>query len=330
MATTEYGDISQRTANYAAKKMLEHARPILVLSKFGQMKPVPKNKADNVKFRRPVPFPISVTPLVEGVTPTSHKTAYEDVSATLQQYGDLAEITDKVHDMNEDPVLNDMIMLSGEQAAETIELITWGILKAGTNKFYANGSDRTAVNTAFSLTKQHAVIRALKAARGRPVNMMLSGSPDTNTTPIEGGYITFCHTDCEHDIRAINGFTPVAQYGSRKPLCAEELGSIQDNRFITSPVLESYPDGGGDKGSMKSTSGTKADVYPMVTIAKEAYGLVPLGGPGAIKPMVLNPGTPSKSDPLGQRGYVAWKTWFTAAVLNESWLAVTEVAVTAL
>ncbi len=34
-ALTNYGNISQRTAAYAAKQMLEHAQPILVLSKFG-------------------------------------------------------------------------------------------------------------------------------------------------------------------------------------------------------------------------------------------------------------------------------------------------------
>ena len=59
MATTTYGDISQRTAAYAAVEMLSHAEPILVLSKFGQSKPLPKNKADNVKFRRPIPFAVA-------------------------------------------------------------------------------------------------------------------------------------------------------------------------------------------------------------------------------------------------------------------------------
>jgi len=48
MATTTYGSISQRTAAWAATEMLQHAEPILVLSKFGQSKPLPKNKADTV------------------------------------------------------------------------------------------------------------------------------------------------------------------------------------------------------------------------------------------------------------------------------------------
>ena len=125
MAATTYGDISQRTANWAAKEMLKHAEPVLVLSKFGQIKPIPANKAQSVKFRRPVPFATATTPLVEGVTPVSHKITYEDVQVSLQQYGDIVEITDVIDDLAEDPVLSDVTMLAGEQAANTQEELLW-------------------------------------------------------------------------------------------------------------------------------------------------------------------------------------------------------------
>lgn len=332
MATTTYGDISQRTANWAAKEMLSHAEPILVLNKFGKTYPVPANKAERAKFRRPIPFLPATTPLVEGVTPTSHKISYEDVEVVLQQYGDIYEITDKVADLAEDPVLSNMIMLAGEQAAETEEMLLWGILKAGTNKFYANGTQRTDVNTVWAITDQRAVIRSLRANRARPTTQILDGSTKTGTRPIEGGWIAFAHTDFEHDLRTVAGtaFTPVAQYGSRKPLCPEEIGSVENVRYILSPLLEPYADGGGDKGSMKSTSGVKADVYPIIYISQEYYAICPLAGKGIIKPTVLNPGVPSKSDPLGQRGYVSWKSWWAGTILNESWGACLEVAVTAL
>ena len=140
MAITTYGDISQRTAYYAAATMLAHAEPIIVLGKFGQTRPLPKNKAKHVKFRRAIPFPINLTPLVEGVTPKTHKIRFEDVPATLQQYGDVAELTDVVADTIEDPVLNEMSALSGENAAETMEMVAYNIIKAGTNKFWANGA----------------------------------------------------------------------------------------------------------------------------------------------------------------------------------------------
>ncbi len=80
---TVYGDISQRTAAYAVADMLDHAEPIFVLSKFGQTKEMPRNKADNMKFRRPIPFAVATTPLTEGVTPSAQTMQYEDVPATM-------------------------------------------------------------------------------------------------------------------------------------------------------------------------------------------------------------------------------------------------------
>jgi N4-gp56 family major capsid protein len=320
MAITTYGDISQRTAAWAAVQMLSHAEPILVLSKFGQNKTVPKNKANTVKFRRAIPFAINTTPLTEGVTPATQQIRYEDVQVTLAQYGEVTEITDVVHDLSEDPVLRDASILSGEQAAETIEMITFGVVKAGTNVIYTNGTARNTINSAISLNALRSAVRTIKNARGRQHTTMLSGSPDYNTTPIEGGYIAFGHTDLEADVRNIPGFVPVAEYGSRRALCPEELGTVENVRIILTPLLSAFADAGDTTTTMVSTSGTKADVYPLIVTGKEAYGLVPLKGEGAITPTVLNPGTPSKSDPLGQRGYVGWKTYYAAVRLNETWM----------
>lgn len=328
MATGDYGSINQRTAAWAATEMLAHAEPVVVLSKFGQSKPLPKNKADNVKFRRPVPFAAATTPLTEGVTPTAKAMAYEDVSVSIAQYGDLYQITDKVADMAEDPVLKDAAMLCGEQAGETLELITYGVLKGGTNVFYNNGSARNAVNTAVTLNKIRAVVRGLMAQKAKRLTKMLSGSTSFDTKPIEAGYIAFGHTDLEADLRNVTGFTPVANYGSRQPLCPEEVGSVESVRFILSPTLAPIANAGGAKGTMKSTGGTSADVYPIIFIGQDAFGVVPLKGSGAITPSVINPGTIDKSDPLGQRGFVGWKTWFAAVRLNETWIARLEVAAT--
>jgi N4-gp56 family major capsid protein len=334
MPQTSYGDISQRTAAYAAVKMLEHAEPILVLSKFGQQKPLPKNKADTIAFRRPVPFGPALTPLMEGVTPASQMMGYEDVSVKIEQYGALVQITDKIADLCEDPVINDAATLCGEQAGETLETITWGVLKGGTSVFYADGATaREEVNAPISIKKLHAAVRYLMAQRTKRITQILSSSVNFDTHPVEAAYVAFGHTDMEHDIRALPGFLPVAAYGSRKPLCPEELGSVESIRFILSPLLSPWEGEGSedfaDEG-MKSIGGTSADVYPLVIIGQNAFGLVPLKGQNAIEPSVIDPSTKTKDDPLGQRGYVSWKTYFAALRLSETCLARIECAVTAL
>jgi N4-gp56 family major capsid protein len=337
MAITSYGDISPRVGAYAVAKFLSHAGPVQVLARLGQIESVPLNKGQTVKFRRMVPYAAVTAPLVEGVTPSVKGTTVEDVTCTLQQWGDLHGLTDVIQDTHEDPLLDKMMMLSGQQAAATFEQIIYNVVKGGTAVAYANGAARTDVNTVISLNKQRGVIRTLQAAKARKFTSILSGSPNIGTTPVEAAYVAIAHTDLGPDIRNLTGFTPVAQYGSMKPLCAEEIGSVEDVRYILTPDLASWADGGGTKGSMYSTTGTSADVYPVLYFGEEAFGCTPLknqrigaGNNMVVEPTVLNPGTKTKDDPLGQRGFVGWKAWFQAVRLNETWMKRLEVAVTAL
>lgn len=330
---TAYGDISPRVGIIAEVKMLEHADPVLVLQRFGDSKPQPKNKGQTIKFRRPVPFPAATTALTEGVTPSSQKMAYEDVTVALKQYGAWTEVTDVIEDTHEDPVLQDITMLLGEQAAETFEVLTWGVISGGTNVIYANGTSRTDVNTKITLDKLRLASRSLKKQRAKKITKILAPSVNVSTKPVEAAFVVVAHTDCESDIRGLAGFKAVAEYGTRQPLCPEEIGSVEEFRFVLSPVLTSLPNAGGAKGTMVSTGGTSADVYPMVVLSQNCFGITPLkgnGGPGSIVPMVLNPNTPRGGDPLGQRGSSSWKSWFAAVRLNELWMTRIEVAVTAL
>lgn len=330
MADTTYGAISQRTAAWVSREMLKHAEPVIVLQKMGLTKPVPQNTANGVKFRRPVPFTVSATALSEGVTPTAQAMSYVDVPATLSQYGNVVTITDHVSDMAEDPVLKDASQLLGEQAAATAELIVYNTVKAGTSVSYANGASRAAVNTAITLNKVRAVTRTLKANKAKMITRILDGSPDYGTSPVEAAYIAVCHTDCEADIRGLAGFTPVAEYGSRKTVSDHEFGSVEGVRFVTSADLAPFADAGGlDGDAVKSTTGTNADVYPILFFGQDAFACVPLKGKFSMTPMVVNR-TPSDSDPLAQRGHVGYKFYFTSVILNQTWMHRLEVAVTAL
>jgi N4-gp56 family major capsid protein len=331
MAATKYGDISQRTAAYVEAKMLEHAEPIIVLEKFADAKPLPKNTADNVKFRRPIPYAVSTTQIVEGVTPVPKQMQYEDVAVTLGQYGDVVEISDKVFDLNEDPVLNDAAMLAGEQAAETKELIMWGALKGGTNVAYSGTgtpASRGDVNDTITLNLQRNAIRSLKQQRSRPITKMISPSPKFATEAVSPGWIAFCHSDVEQDLRDMDGFTPVERYGTFQPVHDLEIGKVENVRYILSPVLEAFAGAGSATANGMVTTGSNVDVYPIVIVSKNSYATVPLKGAGSMSPRVVNPDSIDKSDILGQRGYVGWKMYFAALILNDAWVQRLEVGVT--
>jgi N4-gp56 family major capsid protein len=327
MAQTAYGDISPRTAAYAEKELLKRGIPYLVLEKFGQAKALPEASTKVIKFRRYNALPNTPTTLSEGVTPAGQTLAVTDVTATLAQYGDKVTITDVILDTHEDPTLNESVALLGEQAAQMIEKMRFGVLKAGTNVLYANGAARNAVNTAISITLQRRAVRALKRQNARFITSVIRSTPSFGTENVAPGFVALIHPDCEADVRGLTGFVPAEKYGTMTPW-ENELGKVEDVRYVSSTIFEPFADAGGAKGTMLSTNGTSADVYPVLFLGRDAYGIVALKGMFALTPMVVNP-KPSDSDPLAQRGHVAWKAMQTCVILNDSWMVRGEVAATA-
>lgn len=326
MAQTQYGDISPRTAAYAQKELLKRGIPYLVLEKFGQANTVPSNSTKVTKFRRYTALPNTPVALVEGVTPAGQQLTYTDVTANLVQYGDKVTITDVIMDTHEDPVLQEATELLGEQAAQMIEKVRFGILKAGTNVMFSNGSTRSAVNTPITRALQRRAVRALKRQNARFITSVVRSTPNYGTVNVAPGYVGLVHPDCANDVRNMEGFTAAENYGSMTPW-ENELGKCEDVRYVESTIFEPWIDAGGAKGAMLSTTGTAADVYPVLFLARDAYGITALKGMFSITPMVVN-AKPSDSDPLAQRGHVGWKTMQTAQILNDAWMVRAEVAAT--
>jgi N4-gp56 family major capsid protein len=334
MANTTYGDISPRTAAFAEKKLLERAIPFLVLEKFGQSKPLPANNSKTIIFRRYSALQFTPTALVEGVTPGSLPLQKTDIPCVLTQYGSMVTITDVILDTHEDDVLGESIDLLGEQAAQMIETMRFGVLVAGTNFFYANKvGARNAVVATITLADQRRVTRALKAQNASQITKVVKSTPAWGTEAVAKAFIGLAHPDCEADLRNMVGadgktvFTPVEKYGSMVPF-ENEIGKVEDVRYLTSTIFSSFKDAGGAKGVMTSTSGVSADVYPILYVGENAYAIVALRGAFALTPMVVNP-KPSDSDPLAQRGRVAFKCMQGAVILNDQFLARLEIAVTA-
>lgn len=345
MATnvTLYGDISPRTAAYAVAELLKRGMPYLVLEKFGQTYPIPNNATKVAKFRRyylsgstgaaadgtvtsPWAVPLATTPLVEGVTPSGRKLLNTDYTVTLAQYGDYATITDVILDTHEDRVLQQMTEVLGESAAITIEAIRYNVLKAGTNVFYSNGAARTSVNTPINIDVQRQVTTGLTRQNAKKITQIVKSTPDFRMEPIEAAYIGLFHPDCETDIRKMAGFIPTKQYGTVTPW-ENEIGAVEQVRYLSSTVFAPFPDAGTTKGAMRSTTGTNADVYPILYVGRDSYGIVPLKGKDSLTPMVVNP-KPAPGDPLAQRGTVGWKAYQAAVILNDAWFARLEVAAT--
>ena len=353
MAIQNYGTVASRNLIRAAQGMLEHAQPITVLGDFGTQREMPQNSTDTLVFRRTLPFGASTagttienstryvgTPditasnfvLAEGVTPNSNTISFQDVSVQLQQYGVLFKYSSKTEQLYEDDIPGEMVKLTGETLAEVMELVRYGVLKAGSTVIYANGSSRASINTPISLNAIRKAARTLESNRARRVTSRLAPGVNFGTRAVQPAYVVFCHTDAVSDIRNLPGFTRVEEYGSFKPIHDREVGACEDFRFVSSPLLKSFLAAGASVGSsgMLSVGAANVDVYPFIIIGEDCWGQVALKGMSAIKPVVLKASQTNHANPLGQFGYVGASTWFATVRLNDAWMARIEAGVTAL
>lgn len=328
--------------------ILKHAVPVEVLGLTGEQQQMPKNVGATVSFRRWVPYDATTSSAQgaagnriitgsnvstyaanhltqEGVTPSADTLAAVDVEATLQEYACLYAVSNRVVDLYEDDVPEEMKRQVGERIGLVREMVRYGELKGMTHVHYAGGgSALNQVNATLTLPLLRRAARALKANHARKITSILSPSANFATTPVEASYLAFCSTDMEPAIRDLPGFKPVAEYGQRKPVHEQELGSVEEFRFVTSPELAPTLGGGAAVGStgLLSVGNTNVDVYPVILAGQDAWGQVALRGTDSLNVSYIAPSQKDKNDPLGQRGYIGAITYFTAKMLNDGWAAV--------
>ena len=325
-------------------EILAHAIPMETLGICGVQKSIPKNNSKTVSMRRYRPYGALATNentknrwvvdsaahiLSEGNTPTADSLVPDNVEVTLQQYGCLYQTTDQVEDTYEDDIPEELKKQTGERVGLIREMVRYGVVKAGTNVFYSGGSSRGTVDEKITLNVLRKASRTLQLNHAKRVTGVLAPSINIATQPVEAAYLVFVSTDAEGDVRDLAGFKHVSEYGQRKVVDPNEIGSVENFRFITSPELVGYADSGAAVGATGclSTTGTLIDVYPFVICGEDAWGQVALRGDKATDPTWIPPGEKSKSDPLGQRGFCGAKFYFACKVLNEGWMAVIEAGV---
>ena len=343
-----YGTIGNKIAGWYARRLLEHAIPVIVLEKFAKVKQLPRNATKVIEFRRSVPFADATTPLQEGITPDGAQFSYEDVGVEMRQYGDWSTITDQIDDFSKDDVLGDIAQMQGEQIASTRESLTWDIVRSGTMKRYAGGvAGRINVDdtSLFTASEARRIVVDLQRQKARKITRILGAGSGYETYPTEAAYIAVTHTDLGPELRDIhsdvagsvqvNHLVQVSAYGTGNAISENELGRFEDIRYVTSPDLDPFYGAGevgaGNANVRKSGTGSTAavDVYPTVVFGNNSFGCVVLRGKGSVMPVVMNPNVPRGGDPLGQRGWAGWKMYFACLILNEAWIMRVESAAAA-
>jgi N4-gp56 family major capsid protein len=344
MAGNTYASPAGRI-NEIKGKMIKITEPVEVLQLGCEMQPMPRNKGDNITYRGVIPIGGATTnantinrwsitaanyQLAEGVTPAAQALEYRDVPVAIAEYGIMFSYTNKVKLFHEDDMPADQVRQTALAMGLIREMVRYGVMKAGTTVQYAGGTTRATVDETISYNLLSLMSRTLQANGAGMKSSILAPGPAYDTSAIEAGFIVFCHTDCEHDIRRLEDFVPVAKYANRSVINEHELGSCGRFRFIVSKDLNSYASAGAAVGStgLKSTDGSNIDVFPMIVCGEEAVYDIALNA--NFDPFHIPTTQRTKDDPMCQRGYVGATMWSAACVVNNGHMGVIECGVTSL
>ena len=307
--------------NFYDRTMLMRAVPLLLHTKFAQVRDIPnKSGTDTIKFRRYTNLTAATTALSEGITPAGSSLSITDITATVLQYGDFITLTDVVTFETPDPILTETSQLLGDQAGDTLDQLCRNIVVAGTNVMFATGTERNDITAAAKLTSTlvRKAVRTLKRAKAKRITRMINASTGISTEPVAASYIGIVHPNTTYDLKTDSLFVPIEKYSSNTTAMEGEIGKIDEVRFIESTNAVVFT-GEGDGN---------VDVYGTIIFGQEAYGISRISGQ-AMQNIVKPLGSGGSSDPLDQRQTSGWKATFVAKILNNDFIIRIEHGVTA-
>ena len=311
--TTGSVGLSVENKTYYDMVLLREAKPNLVHDQFAQKRNIPKRGGKTIEFRKFGSLPKALTPLTEGVTPDGSLMEATAITATVNQYGDYIKITDTVNLTQIDPVLNEAVKMSGDQAGRTLDTITRDAMAAGSNVIYAGGKlSRANLTDSDKLTVQLVKKAATQLKRH-------------NTPKINGSYVGIIHPDVAYDLTEDERFEKWHVYAKPDELYEGEIGRIFGVRFVesteakiwrdnTCPVLQA---GTPAAGTTPAVPTTYKAVFSTVILGANAYATTEVEGGGLetiIKPFGAG------DDPLNQRATEGWKATKTSKILNNSFM----------
>ena len=257
------------------------------------------------------------------------------VDATMAKYGNAITLTEEVDLVQVNARAMRFMDTLGANAGESLNQLMQDSMQSGaTNKRYGGGvASDAVVITSISVNDIKYCVNQLN--RNSAMTMMPIGFGSTNigTSPIRPSYFGICHPDVEEDIRDLTGFIPAEQYGGYTELLVGEFGAVGGVRWCITEIADISADAGTTSANGLRGSGTSQnDIYSCFIYGEEAVGSVGLGENHAesiykmgdrvptVSLIYKAPGTSGVADPYDEVGSLAWKSFFTSAVLNTNWI----------
>lgn len=317
------GKLSSKIQAVYDRMMLERAVQNQVFDLGAQRRVIPtKSNAKTAFARRYKGLLPATTPLAEyngSNIKGPNKIVVEEVSYSVDSYGDYVVYTDELDFYDFDNIANTYFDILSDQASLTIDTIRRNTLRGGSNVIYAGGAvSRTAVadgNKTITLADLKLMKIKLKRQGAKKFTKIIPASTKIGTTSVRPCYIGICSPEVVEDLRNLTGWKDVENYADDSKAMPNEVGSIEDFRIIETDNNDPIANQG---------TGTDINVYLSYFMGKDAYATTSLRGKGGIMSKIKPIGSAGAEDALDQYGTIGWKAIFGCDILNEAWLVRTE------
>ena len=313
MSNTTTTQVPAEVNNFYDKVLLMRAIPRFVHNRWAQIRDIPQNAGSQViKFRRYSNLTAATTALSEGITPTGSQLSTTEITATVLQYGDFVTVTDVLDYTSQDAVLTEAAEILGDQAGDTLDILSRAVLNAGTSVIRVNARTSrvtVAAGDVIDVATIRKTVRSLKANKARRITRMVNPSTGIATEPLNASYVGIVHPNITYTLKGLTGFVPVEKYSSQKDIMDGEVGKVDEVRFVETTNAKVF--------SGEGASGI--DVYSTLIFGMDAYGNTRIAGK-ALQNIVKPLGSGGTADPLNQRATSGWKATFIAVILNNDFL----------
>lgn len=214
-------------------ELLENARVELYYAQFGKKQPLPGGRGKTVEWRKWNTF-ARAAQLVEGVIPTGQKFGMSSKTASINQFGTYATVSDQLELHAYDDVILGATEEMGASAAETQEVLIRDALYTNTNVLYCDIIKNSAyVSTptangglAHDSTNGYAYLTPDMVAKA--VTKMKKDRVPT----INGKYVAVIHPSVAYDLRKSDEWMDVHKYAAVTEIFNGEIGELHGMRFV--------------------------------------------------------------------------------------------------
>lgn len=279
-------------------ELLENARIDLVYAQFARKQPLPAGRGKTVEWRKWNTF-ARAQQLQEGVVPTGQTFGQSVKTATINQYGTYATISDLLELHAYDPVILGATEEMGASAAETQESLIRDALLVNTNVLYCDNitlATGAVGTTPTSPAEMEASATAMSKLTPVMVAKAVTKMKKDRVPTIDGKYVAVIHPSVAHDLRNSEGWMDAHKYAHPDEIYNGEIGELHGCRFVENvfaPVL------GGDYEN-KAGGVTYATYF----FGRDAFGIIDPAG-GAMRMIVKN--TSEIGGPLEQYSTIGYK-----------------------